>query len=883
MNFPTQRTLYIQDITRMHGTKMRVIKRNGGLEDVSFDKVLVRIQSIAVQLQLDRVNPFGIAKETLEGLYDKITTEELDLFAAGKCADKIQEDPQYDKLAMGILVSNLHKTTSDDFMVVSKLLHNNVDVLGENHPLLSERYMKVVEDHIELINKTIDYNRDFLLGYFGFKSLEKAYLNRVKNALVENSDDNNFKINTTNNTIPEIVVMKKNGRIVERPQHLFMRVAIGIHFEDMEKVIQCYDLLSQMYFIHASPTLYNAGCIKAQLSSCFLLHMSDSIEGIFDKTICEAANISKWSGGIGINMQAVRAKGSYIRGTNGNSDGIIPLIKVLNEIARYVNQGGRRKGAVAVYLEPWHPDVFDFCQLKKKGGAEELRARDIFIALWINDLFMKRVMEQGTWSLMCPNKCPGLNLVHGTEFEALYTKYEKEGRYVRQVSAWDLWNHIINCLLESGVPYIMFKDNINNKSNQKNIGTIQGSNLCTEIMQVSNEEETAVCNLASVCLPMFVKTRPDGSKYFDFDLLRVVIRLMTNNLNKIIDVNYYPSERAKRSNTLHRPVGMGVQGLADLYCMLDLPYDSKEADELTKTIFEHIYFAALTESCNLAKIDGPYSSFQGSPFSQGILQFHMWGLDESSLSPDLDWKGLINEIKEYGTRNSLLTTVMPTATTSQIMGNNECTEPYTYNLYKRSTMAGEYVVINSHLVEKLISLGLWNDKIMNTMIYDNGSIQYIPEIPEQIKKVFKTAFELKSKPIIDRALSIAPFIDQSHSLNLYFDTPDTRQLHSALFYSWKKGIKTGVYYLHSQPAADPIKFGLDISEIKKIEKERREYNIENKTDYPIKRFGKSQNRTTIAGVGAGATSGANKSNNNTINRSLPTAPTYDRPQCSGCI
>lgn len=838
--------LYIQDYTRMH-----VIKRNGNTEDVSFDKIHIRIKGVAKQLDLNRVNTFDITKETIEGLYDNITTEELDLFAANKCADKIQKDPQYDKLAMGILVSNLHKTTSNDFMTVTELLHENIDVLGNNHPLVCTRYVETVKNNIDIINATIDYSRDYLLDYFGFKTLEKAYLNRVKNSLANTNDS--LKITTKNDTIPEIINIKKNGRVVERPQHLFMRVAIGIHFEDIEQVIKCYDLISQLYCIHASPTLYNAGSIKPQLSSCFLLHMADSIEGIFNETISEAANISKWSGGIGINMQSIRAKGSYIRGTNGNSDGIIPLIKVLNEIARYVNQGGRRKGAIAVSIEPWHPDVYDYCQLKKKGGAEELRARDIFIALWINDMFMKRVLEKGVWSLMCPDKCPGLNLVYGDEFEKLYLKYEAESRYVKQIPAWDLWNHILSCLLESGVPYIMFKDNVNRKSNQKNIGVIQGSNLCTEIMQVSNQDETAVCNLASICLPKFIKVDKNGNKYFDYKKLIEVARLLTNNLNKIIDVNYYPSARARKSNFAHRPIGIGVQGLADMYCMLDLPYDSEEADKLTKQIFETIYYATLLESCELAKKYGPYSTFKGSPFSQGILQFHMWGLTEKDLSGTLDWFSLIKDIIEYGLYNSLLTTIMPTASTSQIMGNNECTEPYTYNLYKRSTMAGEHIVINSHLVEKLINLGLWNDKIINTMMYDNGSIQYIPEIPDDIKKVFKTAFELKSKPIIDRALSIAPFIDQSHSLNLYFTKPDTKQLHSALFYSWQKGIKTGLYYLHGQPAADPLKFGLDMTDIKKIEKERNEYNIKSGTNYPVRKFGKS---TTI---------------------------TYDRQNCTSCV
>jgi len=862
---------------------MHVIKRKGNIEDVSFDKIHIRIKSITKLLNLSRVNTFNIAKETIEGLYDNITTEELDLFAASKCADKIQNDPQYDKLAMGILVSNLQKTTSNDFMVVTNALRNNIDVLGSNHPLVCERYTKVVADNLEIINKTIDYSRDYLLDYFGFKTLEKAYLNRVKNMA---NDD--IKINL-NNTIPEFINIQKNGRIVERPQHLFMRVAIGIHFEDIEKVLLCYDMFSRLCISHASPTLYNAGSVKPQLSSCFLLHMTDSIEGIFDKTISEAANISKWSGGIGINMSSIRAKGSYIRGTNGNSDGIIPLIKVLNEIARYVNQGGRRKGAIAVYLEPWHADVYEFCQLKKKGGAEELRARDMFLALWVPDLFMKRILEKGVWSLMCPDKCPGLNLAYGEEFEKLYIKYEQEGRFNKQVPALDLWNHILSCLLESGVPYIMFKDHVNRKSNQKNIGIIQGSNLCTEIMQVSTEDETAVCNLASLCLPKFIQVDSNGKKYMDYNLLIDAARLATNNLNKIIDVNYYPSNRAKKSNLSHRPVGVGIQGLADLYCILDLPYDSIEADDITKRIFETIYFACLTESCELAKQYGPYSSFNGSPFSQGILQFHMWNLKEEDLLMNWDWKSLIEDIKKYGVYNSLLTTIMPTASTSQIMGNNECTEPYTYNLYKRSTMAGEHIVINSHLVEKLIDLGLWTEDIVNTMMYDNGSVQYIPEIPENIKNIFKTSFELKSKPIIDRALSIAPFIDQSHSLNLYFSKPDTIQLHSALFYSWQRGIKTGVYYLHGRPAADPIKFGLDTSDIKKIEKKRTEYNLRNNTNYPVRNINRIKatkftrtNETPVCQITDSVSNyvGSEESLNGLEKNN---SYSYDRPKCTSCL
>lgn len=814
---------------------MQVYKRNGNLQDVSFDKIHIRLQGVAKDLGLHRVNTFNVAKETIEGLRDRILTEELDIFAAKKCADKISKDPQYNKFAAGILISNLHKTTSDDFMKVTEILANNVDVGGNLHPLVCDRYYQVVKKNIDVINKALDYKKDYLFDYFGFKTLEIAYLYRVKNVSKSSVLENLVPLASQNKLIPELKTIAEKGRIIERPQHLLMRVALGIYFEDIEKVLKCYYLLSDQYFTHASPTLYNAGSIKPQMSSCFLLNMNDSIEGIFNETISEAANISKWSGGIGIHMQAIRAKGSYIRGTNGTSDGIIPLMKVLNETGRYVNQGGRRKGAIAVYLEPWHPDIYEFCELKKNGGVEELRARDMFTALWIPDLFMKRVLENGLWSLMCPDKCPGLDKCYGKEFEELYFKYETEKRYNRQVHAGDLWNHIISCQLETGVPYILFKDNANYKSNQKNIGVLRGSNLCTEILEVANSDETAVCNLASLCLPKYIITDEKGNKIFDHDKLLSVTRLITENLNNIIDINFYPSQRAINSNLRHRPIGIGVQGLADVFCIMNYAYDSLEAAKLSKEIFETIYYGALLESNNLAKIHGHYSSFPGSPFSQGILQWHEWGLNEEFINNSrYNWVELIENIKKYGVRNSLLTTIMPTASTSQIMGNNEAVEPYTYNLYKRSTMAGAYVVINAHLIEKLIELNLWNDKIRNTMIYDNGSVQYIPEIPDDIKNVFKTSFELGAKPIIQMAINIAPFVDQSHSLNLFFNKPDTEKLHRAHFYSWQHGLKTGMYYLHSQPSVNPLKFGIDEQIIKSIEIERIKYNLQHNTNYPIR-------------------------------------------------
>jgi len=797
---------------------MEVIKRDGRREKVSFDKIIRRIESLSIKLNLKRIDPIEIAKQTIQGICDGIKTEELDFLAAQKCADKIIDDPQYNKLAAGICISNLHKNSSDDFMAVTEKLYNNKDSLNKRAPLVTDEYYNVVKKHINRINKEINYERDFLLNFFAIKTLERAYLIRLKNVNI-NSKKNKSPINSK-----EELMLRKYGKIVERVQHMWMRVAIGIHFDDIEAAIETYKYMSQQYFTHASPTLYNAGSSRPQMSSCFLLGMKDNIEGIF-KTLSNAAFISKWAGGIGIHINDIRAKGSIIRGTNGTSDGVVPLAQHVNTLARYINQGGRRNGAIALYIEPWHPDIFAFCELKKTTGKEEFRARDVFLALWIPDLFMKRVDEGGVWSLMCPDECPGLTDAYGEEFEKLYNKYESEGRYHRQIPAEDLWFHILECQYETGVPYMLYKDHANKKSNQQNIGTIKSSNLCAEIIEYSDGDEYAVCNLASICLPKFVETNKTGEQFYNFDKLCKIAQIVTKNLNKIIDINYYPVEEAKRSNMKHRPIGIGVQGLANVYCMMDYPFDSDEAMNLNKRIFETIYYGALKASNELAKRDGPYETFEGSPFSKGKLQFHLWGISEDDLLMGWDWKTLIQDIVKYGTRNSLLTALMPTASTSQICNNNECFEPYTTNLYKRTTLAGEYIIVNEYLIERLIQKGLWNKQIKREFLYDNGSIQKIKEIPMHIKEIFKTAYEMKTKPILDQAIGRGPFVDQSQSMNIFSNNPDFDMLTSSHFYAWEHGLKTGMYYLRSQPAVSPIQFGLDPGVIEKIKAKRNEINF----------------------------------------------------------
>ena len=761
---------------------MNVITRSGNIEKVSFDKIINRLSLLSQDLK--HVDPIDIAKDTISNMYCGITTEKLDNLSADICASKIYKHPDFNKLAAKISISNLQKQTSPDYGQVLEELHQ-LD-------LVSDQYWNFAKTHVDEIQKMISYDRDFLFDFFGFKTLERSYLFRNKKSSI--------------------------SKIIERPQHMWMRVSIQIHGlshenittqERLDNIRETYDLLSGLYFTHATPTLFNSGTKNPQLSSCFLMSCEDNIDNIF-KTIGDIGRISKWAGGIGIHLSSIRSKGSLIRGTNGLSDGIIPLCKVIESVGRYINQGGKRNGSVAVYMEPWHSDIWDFIELRKNTGDENLRARDLFLALWIPDLFMKRVMENGVWSLMCPDQCPRLNDVYGEEFEKLYIQYEGEGRFTKQIKAMDLWKHILEAQIETGMPYISYKDHVNRKSNQKNIGIIKSSNLCNEIVEVSNSEETAVCNLGSLCLPKFLK---DGR--YDFLELRRVTKILTKNLNKIIDINFYPTTETRNSNLRHRPIGIGVQGLADVYCKLKYPFDSEDAKRLNREIFENIYFASLEASCELAEQHGSYSSFGGSPFSQGQLQWDLWNVYVNTLSPYLDWKGLKLRVQK-GTRNSLLTALMPTASTSQIMGNCECFEPYSSNIYVRKTLAGEYIIVNEHLVRDLLELSLWNRELYNEIIYFNGSIQSIKDIPQHIKDLYKTSFEIKQVDIVRQSIDRGPFIDQTQSMNIFQSIPDFNKLSSSHFYGWKYGLKTGMYYLRTRPAVDPIKFGLDADEVKRI-------------------------------------------------------------------
>ncbi|MDO1450062.1 ribonucleoside-diphosphate reductase subunit alpha [Rhodocytophaga aerolata] len=750
---------------------MFVIKRDGRRESVKFDKITARIERLSYGLDTNYVQPVEIAKKVIAGLYDGVTTAELDNLAAETAASMTTTHPDYAILAARIAVSNLHKTTSKSFSNTMKRLYTYIDPkTGENASMISKEVYEVVRKNAALLDSSIIYDRDFSYDYFGFKTLEKSYLLRI------------------------------DGKVAERPQQMLMRVAVGIHMDDMEAAIETYNLLSEKWFTHATPTLFNAGTPKPQLSSCFLLTMqNDSIDGIYD-TLKQCAKISQSAGGIGLSIHNVRATGSYIKGTNGTSNGIIPMLKVFNDTARYVDQGGgKRKGAFAIYLEPWHADIFEFLDLKKNHGKEELRARDLFYALWIPDLFMKRVEENSTWSLMCPNECPGLADCYGDDFEKLYEKYEREGRARKTIKAQELWFEILESQTETGTPYVLFKDHANRKSNQKNLGTIKSSNLCTEIMEYTSNDEVAVCNLASIALPKFVV---DGK--FDHQQLLEVTKVATKNLNKIIDINYYPVPQARNSNMRHRPIGLGVQGLADAFIMLRMPFESDEAQGLNRDIFETIYFGALTASMELAKKHGPYETFKGSPISKGIFQFDMWGVEPKS--GRWDWNGLRKEIKQYGVRNSLLLAPMPTASTSQILGNNECFEPYTSNIYTRRVLSGEFTVVNKHLLKDLVRLNLWNEQMKNKVIKSNGSIQNIPEIPQHIKDLYKTVWEIKQKTIIDMAADRGAFICQSQSLNIHIQDPNFGKLTSMHFYAWKKGLKTGMYYLRTKAAADAVKF-----------------------------------------------------------------------------
>ncbi|UII34367.1 ribonucleoside-diphosphate reductase subunit alpha [Fulvivirga ulvae] len=756
---------------------MLVIKRDGRRESVKFDKVTARIEKLCYGLDLNYIEPVDIAKKVINGIYDGVTTVELDNLAAETAASLTTKHPDFALLAARIAISNLHKVTSKSFSNTMKRLYTYVDPkTGENAPLLSKEAYGVIKKHAALLDSSIIYDRDFSYDYFGFKTLERSYL------------------------------MKIDGKIVERPQHMLMRVAVGIHMDDIEAAIETYNLLSEKWFTHATPTLFNAGTPKPQLSSCFLLTMQDdSIDGIYD-TLKQCAKISQSAGGIGLSIHNIRATGSYIKGTGGVSNGIVPMLRNFDMTARYVDQGGgKRKGSFAIYLEPWHADIFDFLDLKKNHGKEELRARDLFYALWISDLFMKRVEDNDVWSLFCPNEAPGLSESYGDDFEKLYTKYEREGKYRKQVKAQDLWFEILEAQIETGTPYMLYKDAANKKSNQKNLGTIKSSNLCTEIMEYTAPDEVAVCNLASIALPKFVTE--DGK--FDHKKLYEITKVITRNLNKVIDINYYPVEEAKKSNLRHRPIGIGVQGLADTFLMLKMPFDSDEARGLNKHIHETIYFAAMTASMELAKEHGPYETFKGSPVSKGIFQFDMWGV-----SPDSgrwDWDSLKKEVKKSGVRNSLLLAPMPTASTSQILGNNECFEPYTSNIYTRRTLSGEFIIVNKHLMKDLIGLGLWNDGMKNRLIEANGSIQNIPEIPQHIKDLYRTVWEISQKAIIDMAADRGAYICQSQSMNVHIQDPNFGKLTSMHFYAWKKGLKTGMYYLRSKAAASAIQFTVDKS------------------------------------------------------------------------
>jgi ribonucleoside-diphosphate reductase alpha chain len=760
---------------------MYVIKRDGRHESVKFDKITARIEKLCYGLDPAYVQPVQVAVKVVSGLYDGVKTTELDNLAAETAASMTTTHPDYAILAARIAISNLHKETNKSFSTTIKRLYNYEDPkTGENASLIAKEVYEVVRTHAALLDSTIIYDRDYGYDYFGYKTLEKSYL------------------------------LKMDGRIAERPQHMLMRVAVGIHMDDVEAAIETYNLLSEKWFTHATPTLFNAGTPKPQMSSCFLLTMKDdSIDGIYD-TLKQTAKISQSAGGIGLSIHNVRATGTYIKGTNGTSNGIVPMLRVFNDTARYVDQGGgKRKGSFAIYLEPWHADIFDFLDLKKNSGKEEGRARDLFYALWTPDLFMKRVEENDVWSLFCPHECPGLADCHGEEFEALYERYEREGRARKTIKAQELWYKILESQTETGTPYMLFKDAANKKSNQKNLGTIKSSNLCTEIIEYTAPDEIAVCNLASIALPKFVTRGTDGVMRFDHQKLYEVTKTATRNLNKIIDINYYPVEEARRSNMRHRPIGIGVQGLADAFIMLRMPFESDEARRLNEDIFETIYFGAMTSSMEQAKESGPYETWKGSPISQGIFQFDMWTRDGQPVKPKSgrwDWESLRKDVVEHGVRNSLLLAPMPTASTSQILGNNECFEPYTSNIYTRRVLSGEFVVVNKHLLKDLVKLGLWNDAMKNNLILANGSVQQIPNIPQNIKDLYKTVWEIKQKHIIDMAADRGAYICQSQSLNIHIQDSNFGKLTSMHFYAWKAGLKTGMYYLRTKAASDAVKF-----------------------------------------------------------------------------
>ncbi len=754
---------------------MYVVKRDGHREPVMFDKITERIKKLCYGLN-ELVDPVKVAMRVIEGLYDGVSTSELDNLAAETAASMTIAHPDYAQLAARVAISNLHSNTKKSFSETMKDMYNYVNPRNnQDAPLIADDVFKVIQENAAFLDSHIIYTRDFNYDYFGFKTLERSYL------------------------------LKINGKIVERPQHMLMRVSVGIHLDDLKAVIETYDLMSKKFFTHATPTLFNAGTPKPQMSSCFLLAMQDdSIDGIYD-TLKQTAKISQSAGGIGLSIHNVRATGSYIRGTNGTSNGIVPMLRVFNDTARYVDQGGgKRKGSFAIYIETWHADIFDFLDLKKNHGKEEMRARDLFFAMWTSDLFMKRVQEDSTWTLMCPNECPGLYDVYGEEFEKLYTDYEFQNKGRKTIRARELWEKILESQIETGTPYMLYKDAANRKSNHKNLGTIRSSNLCTEIMEFTSKDEIAVCNLASISLPMFIE---NGK--FDHEALYNVTKRVTRNLNKVIDRNYYPVKEAENSNLRHRPVGLGVQGLADAFIMLRMPFTSDEAKKLNQEIFETLYFAAVTASMEMAKEEGPYSTFEGSPMSQGEFQHNMWGMKDEELSGRWDWASLRKEVVEHGVRNSLLVAPMPTASTSQILGNNEAFEPYTSNIYTRRVLSGEFIVVNKHLLHDLVERGLWNETLKQEIMRHNGSVQNIDIIPQDLKELYKTVWEMSMKDIIDMSRQRGYFIDQSQSLNLFMQDANYSKLTSMHFYAWQSGLKTGMYYLRTKAAVDAIKFTLN--------------------------------------------------------------------------
>ncbi|XP_043583629.1 ribonucleoside-diphosphate reductase large subunit [Bombus pyrosoma] len=760
--------------------KMYVIKRDGRKEDVHFDKITSRIQKLCYNLDMDYVDPSAITFRVISGLYSGVTTVELDNLAAETAATMTTKHPDYAILAARIAISNLHKETKKSFSEVIHSLYNVKEhYTNEVRPVISEKYYNIIKNNANKLNSAIIYDRDFSYNYFGFKTLERSYL------------------------------LKIQGKVVERPQHMLMRVAVAIHGEDIDKAIETYNFLSERYFTHASPSLFFACTRQQQMSSCFLLTMSDdSIDGIYD-TLKRCALISKSAGGIGLNVHCIRARGTPIAGTLGVSNGLIPMLRVYNNTARYVDQGGnKRPGAFAIYLEPWHADIFEFLDLKKNIGKEENRARELFYALWIPDLFMKRVLDNGVWSLMCPHESPGLPDVWGDEFEALYTRYENEKRYKRQIQARDLWTAILISQVETGTPYMLYKDHCNRKSNHQNLGTIKSSNLCTEIVQYSSPDEVAVCNLASIAVNMFVNS---SNQTFDFEKLRKVTKIVTCNLDKIIDVNYYPVPEAKTSNFKHRPIGIGIQGLADAFLLMRYPFESEEAQKLNIQIFETLYYGALEASCELAAEKGTYETYQGSPVSKGILQYDMWNVTPTDL---WNWTILKEKIAKHGIRNSLLIAPMPTASTAQILGNNESIEPYTSNIYARRVLSGEFQIVNPHLLRDLTERDLWDENMKNEIIANNGSVQNIERIPNDLKMLYKTVWEIPQKVILKMAADRGAFIDQSQSMNVHMAKPTTEKLTSMHFYGWKMGLKTGMYYLRTKPAVNALQFTVDKSKLR---------------------------------------------------------------------